>query len=172
MTEPHTDASNSDEFKGFNEARRLMWCHEARARVHEQLELTTFMVDTDVAAVHVDNTTRADRVFLVAFNQAGQQVGIDTLYVDEPSQRLDIAPEFDHEFTDMDVVPASQLEQAIAREIGWVVNLKAIREYDPVADRRATQRAVFLAHLQDMMKNGDVRGFLFGRGESDDTDTA
>jgi hypothetical protein len=170
MTDPHTDGSNSDEFKGFNEARRLMWCHEARARVHEQLELTTFIADSNVAAVHVDNTARADRVFLVAFDKGGQQVGIDTLYIDEPSQRLDIAPEFDHDFTDMDVAPASQLEQAIARENGWVVNLTALRGYDLIADRRATQRAVFLAHLQDMIAGGVVRGFLFGTGESDGTD--
>ncbi|MFJ5724767.1 hypothetical protein [Streptomyces sp. NPDC093149] len=172
MIHPHPEASNSDEFKGFNEARRIMWCHEARARVYERFELTTFIVDTDVVAVHVDNTARADRVFLVAFDKAGQQVGADTLYVDEPGQHLDIAPEFDHDFTDMDIVPESQLEQAIARENGWVVNLTALREYDLVADRRATQRAVFLAHLQDMMKTGDVRGFLFGRGESDGTDAA
>ncbi|MFJ2420187.1 hypothetical protein [Streptomyces brevispora] len=173
MIHPHPDeASGSDEFKGFNEARRIMWCHDARARVYERFEQTSFIGDTNVTAVHINNTTRADRVFLVAFDKAGQQVGVDTLYVDEPNQRLDVTPEFDHEFTGMNVVPDSQLEQAIAREYGWVVNLKPLREYDALADRRATQRAVFLAHLQDMMKNGDVRGFLFGRGESDDTDAA
>ncbi|NUQ96182.1 MAG: hypothetical protein HOY79_06325 [Streptomyces sp.] len=172
MIHPHREASNSDEFKGFNEARRIMWCHEARTRVYERFEQTDFIGDAIVAAVHVDNTTRADRVFLVAFDKAGQQVGVDTLYIDEPNQRLDIAPEFDHDFTGMDVVPDSQLDQAISRENGWVVNLKALREYDPLADRRATQRAVFLAHLQDMMTNGHVRGFLFGRGESDDADAA
>ncbi|KOT57068.1 hypothetical protein ADK43_21795 [Streptomyces rimosus subsp. rimosus] len=149
-----------------------MWCHEARARVYERFEQTSFISDTNVAAVHVDNTTRADRVFLVAFDKVGRQVGGDTLYIDEPSQRLDIASEFDHDFTGMDVVPGSHLDQAISRENGWVVNLKVLREYDPLVDRRATQRALFLAHLQDMMKNGEVRGFLFGRGESDDTDAA
>ncbi|MEW1629676.1 hypothetical protein AB0387_20100 [Streptomyces sp. NPDC089173] len=172
MTHPHPEASDSDEFKGFNEAQRLMWCHEARARVYERFMQTGFIDDANVAAVHVDNTSRADRVFLVAFDMAGQQVGVDTLYTDEPSQVLDITPEFDHDYTGMDVVPDSQLGQAISRESGWVVNLKVLREYEPSADRRATQRAVFLAHLQDMMKNGDVRGFLFGRGDSDDTDTA
>ncbi|MFC9756716.1 hypothetical protein [Streptomyces sp. NPDC056921] len=172
MIHPHPGASDSDEFKGFNEARRIMWGHEARARVHEWFELTTFFVDSDVAAVHVDNTTRADRVFLVAFDGAGQQVGVDTLYIDEPDQRLDTTPEFDHAFTKMVVVPKSRLEQAIACENGWVVNLSALRDYDLVADRRATQRAVFLAHLQDMMKTGDVRGFLFGRGESGNSDAA
>ncbi|MFD7661353.1 hypothetical protein [Streptomyces sp. NPDC059788] len=172
MIHPRPEASNSDEFKGFNEARRIMWCHEARARVHERFEQTSFIGDTNVAAVHVDNTARADRVFLVAFDKAGQQVGVDTLYIDEPDQRLDIAFEFDHDFTGMDVVPASQLDQAISREDGWVVNLKVLREYAPLADRRATQRKVFLAHLQDMVKNGEVRNFLFGRGESDETDAA
>ncbi|MFF3697351.1 hypothetical protein [Streptomyces sp. NPDC002221] len=170
MIHPHPAASNSDEFKGFNEARRIMWCHEARARVYERFQQTSFIGDAKVAAVHIDNTSRADRVFLVAFDKAGQRVGADTLYVDEPNQRLDIASEFDHDFSGMEVVPNSQLCQAISRENGWVVNLKALREYEPLADRRATQRAVFLAHLQDMMKKGEVREFLFGRGESDDTD--
>ncbi|MFD3970223.1 hypothetical protein [Streptomyces cyaneofuscatus] len=169
MTHPHPEASDSDEFKGFNEAQRLMWCHDARARVYERFMLTDFIDDANVAAVHVDNTSRADRVFLVAFDMFGQQVAVDTLYTEEPSQHLHITPEFDHDFTGMDVVPDSQLDQAISRENGWVVNLKELREYDPLADRRATQRALFLAHLQDMMKNGDVRSFLFGR---DDTDTA
>ncbi|MET9656386.1 hypothetical protein [Streptomyces sp. NPDC006510] len=172
MIHPHPEAPNSDEFKGFDEARRIMWGHEARARVYERLELTTFIVDTDVAAVHINNTVRADRVLLTAFDMAGQKVGADTLLNDEPGQHLDIAPEFDHDFTDMVVVPESQLEQAITCENGWVVNLTALRDYDLVADRRATQRAVFLAHLQDMMKSGDVRGFLFGRGESDGTEAA
>lgn len=172
MIHPHPEAPNSDEFKGFNEARRIMWGHEARTRVCERFEQTSFISDKNVAAVHVDNTTRADRVFLMAFDKAGQKVGVDTLYIDEPNQHLDIAPEFDHDFTGMNVVPDSQLDQAISRENGWVVNLKVLRGYDSLADRRATQRAVFLAHLQDMMKNGDVRGFLFGRGESDDTDAA
>ncbi|MGW3973898.1 hypothetical protein ACWEFD_32000 [Streptomyces ardesiacus] len=172
MNHPHLEASNSDEFKGFNEARRIMWCHDARARVYERFEQTSFIGDTNVAAVHVDNTTRADRVFLVAFDKDGQQVGIDTLYIDEPNQHLDIAPEFDHDFTGMDVIPDSPIEQAISRENGWVVNMTALREYDLLADRRATQREVFLEHLKDMMKKGDVRGFLFGRGESGDTDAA
>ncbi|WP_412075447.1 hypothetical protein ACLF6K_05875 [Streptomyces xanthophaeus] len=172
MIDSHPEASSSDEFKGFDEARRIMWCHEARTRVYERFAQTNFIGDANVAAVHVDNTTRADRVFLVAFDKAGQQVGVDTLYIDEPNQHLDITPEFDHDFTGMDVAPDSQLDQAISRENGWVVNLKVLREYEPLADRRATQRAVFLAHLQDMMKNGEVRGFLFGRGESDETDAA
>ncbi|MEU8433302.1 hypothetical protein AB0I68_16815 [Streptomyces sp. NPDC050448] len=172
MIQSHSELSNSGEFKGFNEARRIMWCYEARARVCERFEETSFIGDANVAAVHVDNTTRADRVFLVAFDEAGRQVGVDTLYVDGPNQHLDIASEFDHDFTGMDVVPDSQLDQAISRENGWVVNLKVLREYEPSVDRRATQRAVFLVHLQDMMKNGEVRGFLFGQGESDEADAA
>ncbi|MFI1408773.1 hypothetical protein ACH4Y0_02360 [Streptomyces sp. NPDC020707] len=172
MIHPHPEASNSDEFKGFNEARRIMWCYDARVRVYERFKQTSFIGDTNVAAVHVDNTSRADRVFLVAFGKAGQRVSVDTLYIDELNEHLDIAAEFDHDLTGMDIVPNSELDRAISRENGWVVNLKVLREYDPLADRRATQRAVFLAHLQDMMKNGHVRGFLFGRGESDDTDAA
>ncbi|NEA19752.1 hypothetical protein [Streptomyces halstedii] len=172
MIHPDPEASSSDEFKGFNEARRIMWCHEARTRVYERFKQTSLIGDPNAAAVHVDNTTRADRVFLVAFDKAGQQVGVDTLYIDEPDQHLDVASEFDHDFTGMDVVRDSQLDQAISRENGWVVNLEVLRTYEPLADRRATQRAVFLAHLQDMMRNGAVRGFLFGRGESGDADAA
>ncbi|GGS80499.1 MULTISPECIES: hypothetical protein [Streptomyces] len=172
MIQSHPEVSDSGEFKGFNEARRIMWCYEARARVSERFEETSFLADANVAAVHVDNTTRADRVFLVAFDEAGRQVGVDTLYVDGPNQHLDVASEFDHDFTGMNVVLDSQLDQAISRENGWVVDLKVLREYEPLADRRATQRAVFLVHLQDMMKNGEVRGFLFGRGESDEADAA
>ncbi|MEW1548378.1 hypothetical protein [Streptomyces tsukubensis] len=172
MIHPHPEASNSDEFKGFNEARRIMWCHDARTRVYERFKQTNFIADTNVAAVHVDNTTRLDRVFLVAFDMAGQQSGVDTLYIDEPHQHLDIASEFDHDFSGMDVVPDSQLDQIISRENGWVVNLTVLRKYEPLADRRATQRAVFLALLQDMMRSGQVRGFLFGQGESGDTDAA
>lgn len=162
------EASSPGEFEGFYKARCIMWWHETRARVLERLKLTTFIVDTSVEAVHVDNTTRADRVFLTAFDDEGRRISADTLYVDEPGQHLDIAPEFDHDFTDMAVTPGSELEEAVAREDGWVVNMEAVRDYDMVADRRATQRAVVLAHLPDLMQSGEARGFLFDQGESDD----
>ncbi|MDP9904751.1 hypothetical protein [Arthrobacter bambusae] len=159
-------SSVTDEFRGFNKARSIMWCHEIRARVIERLELTSFLADVFVAAVHVDNTSRADRVYLTGFDSAGRQLSGDTLYIDEPSQHLDIAPEFDHDFTNMAVTPGSELEAAINREYGWVINMRALRAYDLIADRRATQRAVLLAHLPDLMNRGEARGFLFGSSDS------
>lgn len=168
MSHQQPEADSSGEFQGFDKARRIMWCHETRARVLERLELTSFIVDTSVEAVHVNNTTQADRVFLTAFDDEGSRVSTDTLYIYEPGQQLDVVPEFDHDFTDMDVTPGSELAVAVAREDGWVVNMEAVREYDLVADRRATQRAVVLAHLPDLMRRGEARGFLSGEGQSDD----
>ncbi|BAS11865.1 hypothetical protein AHiyo8_01680 [Arthrobacter sp. Hiyo8] len=164
--------SIADEFKGFNDARRIMWCHEIRARVIERLELTSFLTDVAIAAVHVDNTSRADRVYLTAFDAAGRQLRGDTLYIDEPGQHLDIAPEFDHDFTNMAVTPGSDLEATVNREYGWVINMQALRAYDLIADRRTTQRAVLLAHLPDLMNRGEARGFLFGPSDSGNADAA
>lgn len=158
--------SASEEFSGFDEARSIMWCHEARARTHARLCRTDFVVDNAIAAVHVENTSRADRVFLSAFDRSGQLVRGDTLYIDDPSQRLDVTPEFDHDFNTMAVPEGSELEEAVAREDGWVVDMDTLREYDPLGDRRTTQRAVLLAHLGDMMANGQAKGFLFGRRET------
>ncbi|MEU6263703.1 hypothetical protein [Saccharopolyspora shandongensis] len=158
-----------NEFRGFDEARTIMWCHEARARVQERLGHTSFLADEAVVAVHVENTSRADRIFLTAYDRDGRLVSADTLYIDEPNQRLDITPEFDHDFTRMRFPAESELEQAIAREDGWVINMEVLRDHDLLADRRATQRAVLLAHLGDMMASGQARGFLLGQaGDSDE----
>ncbi|QWF85708.1 hypothetical protein [Amycolatopsis sp. CA-230715] len=157
---PTHDRSGSGRARGFDDARTIMWCYEARVRVHERLGETSFLADETVASVHVQNTRRADRVELRAFDPAGMPVGGDVLYVDRLNQRLDVAPEFDHDYTGMAVPEGSELDQAIAREDGWVINMRALREYDPVVDRKATQRAVFLAHLGDMMQDDQVRGFL------------
>ncbi|MFI9629287.1 hypothetical protein [Streptomyces sp. NPDC052042] len=174
MIRPHP---TSDEFRGFDEARRLMWSYEARSRVYERLSLTGFLADEAVMAVHVENTSRADRVSLTAFDQRGRRIGGDTLYVDDPTHhRLDVTPEFDHDFTRMRIPRGSDLDRAVAREDGWVIDMRVLREHDPIADRRNTQREVLLAHLADMMASGQVRGFLNGQpldeetGEVDDED--
>lgn len=172
INQHHHETLEPNEFQGFEEARHLMWCHEARVRVWERLALTTFIVNTRVAAVHIDNTSRADRTFLTAFDAEGRKVSADTLYTDEPGHHMDVAPEFDHDFTRMPVAPQSELEEAVAREDGWVVNMAALRNYDLITDRRATQRAVVLAHLPDLMRRGQARGFLFGEGESGSADAA
>ncbi|WP_309082309.1 hypothetical protein [Zhihengliuella sp.] len=162
------DDLTSDEFRGFDEAERLMSHYCARARVHARLDQTDFLADGAVAAVHVENTSRADRVFLSAFDRSGRLLRGDTAYIDDPSQRFDVTPEFDHDFAGMAVPEESELAEAIAREDGWVVSMNAVREYDPFEDRRTTQRAVFLAHLGDMMNDGRARGFVLGRlGDSE-----
>lgn len=157
----------SDGFRGFDEARTIMWCHEARARIHTQLDQTAFLADERVHAVHVDDTTRGDRCFLTAFDPAGTRLSADTLYIDDPSQRLDVTPEFDHDFTGMAVPEGSDLRATIAREDGWVIDMAALRAYDPLEDRRATQRAVFLAHMGDMVTTGQVRGFSLSASSDD-----
>ena len=151
------------EFQGFDEARTLLWCYGMRARVHRRLrDETSFLADHRVAAVHVENIARADRVVLTAFSRDGHRLSADTLYVDEANERLDVAAEFDHDFTHMAVAPDSELEQIISRETGWVIDMRALRNYDLLDDRHATQRAVVLAHLGDMMKTGEIKGFLLG----------
>ncbi|MBT8162929.1 MULTISPECIES: hypothetical protein [Arthrobacter] len=161
-----THNPSSDEFHGFDKARAIMWCYEARARVVERLALTDFVANAAIAAVHVDNTSRADRVYLTAFDERGCQLSSDTLYTDEAGHHLDVAPEFDHDFTGMSVASGSELDAAVEREYGWVINMQALRAYDALADHRATQRAVVLAHLADMMRRGDANGFLFDPGDS------
>lgn len=158
--------SGSEEFRGFDEARTILWCYEARARTHLSLGQTDFLDDEAVAAVHVENTSRADRVFLAAFDSTGRLLRGDTLYIDEPTQHLDITPEFDHDFSGLAVPEGSELEEAVADESGWVVDMTTVREYDPVQDRRTTQRAVFLAHLGDMMASGQAKGFLLGKHDA------
>jgi hypothetical protein len=165
----------ADEFRGFDEARTIMWCHEARARTYARLSQTTFLADENVVAVHIENTSRVDRVFLSAFDRKGRLLAGDTLFIDEPTEHLDVTPEFDHDFTNLSVPAGSELEEIINSETGWTANMPVLRGYDPLADRRATQRAVFLAHLGDMLNTGQAQGFLFGKssglasedGESD-----
>lgn len=162
------DGLTSDEFRGFHEAERLMSHYRQRARVQARLDQTDFLADGAVAAVHVDNTSRADRAFLTAFDRSGRLLRGDTAYIDDPSQRLDVTPEFDHDFAGMAVPEGSELAEAVGREDGWVVSMDAVREYDPLGDRRTTQRAVFLAHLGDMMNDGRARGFVLGKfGDSE-----
>jgi hypothetical protein len=155
--------THDDEFRGYFEALRLLSHHEGRARTHARLSRTDFLADESVVAVHVENTSRADRVFLSAFDRHGRLLRGDTLYVDYANQRLDVTAEFDHDYTGMPVPEGSELKEAVTRENGWVVDMHALREYDPAEDRRTTQRAVLLAHLGDLMANGQVRGFVLGQ---------
>lgn len=162
MHERHESQEPADEFVGFNKARSIMWCHEVRSRTFLRMTETSFIGDPRVKAVHVNNTSRTDRVFLTAFDRTGEQIGSDILYIDDPTQKVDIAPEFDHDFTGMPVNDESGLGESISRDDGWVIDMRALRTYDLTTDRRQTQRAVFLAHLPDLMAAGLVRGFSLG----------
>ncbi|WP_353712326.1 hypothetical protein [Arthrobacter sp. K5] len=155
--------THDNEFRGYFEALRLLSHHEGRARTHARLSRTDFLADESVVAVHVENTSRADRVFLSAFDRHGRLLRGDTLYVDYANQRLDVTAEFDHDFTGMTVLEGSELKAAVTREDGWVIDMHALREYDLAEDRRATQRAVLLANLGDLMASGQARGFLLGQ---------
>lgn len=162
MHDRHENQGCDDMFIGFDNARRLMWCHEVRSRTFMRMTETSFISDRRVKAVHVDNTRRTDRVFLTAFDDDGNQIGSDTLYIDDPTQKVDVTPEFDHDFTNMAVREHSMLEKAVRRADGWVINMSALRDYELTLDRRATQREVFLAHLPDLMASGLMRGFTLG----------
>jgi hypothetical protein len=157
---------SSDEFPGFENARAIMWCYETRVRTFSRMRETSFIEDLSIMAVHIENTIRADRVQLTAFDRTGSAVHSDTLFVDDASQRLDITPEFDHDFTRLLVPIGSDLAEIIKTETGWVANMAELRRYDLQQDLRQTQRAVLLAHLGDMMRNGDAKGFIFGQEDA------
>lgn len=161
MIEGH-QAMNRDKFAGFNEARRLMRSHELHARAFTRLEETSFIGDLRIAAVHVDNSTRTNRLFLTAYDHHGQQVATDTLYVDDPTQRLEVASKFDHTATRMRVPLMSDLSESIDRANGWVLDMAEMRRYCILGDRQTTQRAALMAHLPDLMSDGQVRRFDIG----------
>jgi hypothetical protein len=166
----HPPTPNGDEFAGFAEAQRLLSCHQGRTRTLERLAITDFFDDEAVVAVHVDNIARADRDFLTAFDAEGHRVGSDVLYTDEPGQHLDLTPEFDHVVTGLDVRAGSELAALADAEEGWIIDMEVLRGYDPVADRRGTQKAMVLAHLADMLGTGEARGFVLGSPEPPDED--
>lgn len=141
---------------GFEKARRIMWCHELRARVHERLAQTSFIDDPEIVAVHVLNSSDADRVILTAFDRSGRRVGQQSLFFHQRGQYLDIAPEFDHDFTGMSVPAASELSAIVGSITGWVINMAPLRAYDVAEDRAATQRELLLAHLPDLVFAGHV----------------
>lgn len=156
------EQTNLDEFAGFNEARHIMRCHEIRSRAFLRLNETSFVHDTNVMAVHVNNTTRTDRVLLTAFGTSGRRIATDTLYVDDPTQRLEVASKFDHTCTQMRVPLMSDLSESIDRANGWVLDMAEMRRYCIHGDRQATQRAALMAHLPDLMSDGQVRSFDIG----------
>lgn len=136
-----------------------MWCHEIRACVHKQLQTTTFCDDGRVTTVHVDNVSSHDHVRLTAYDRHGRRLRSESLPVHGVIDRLHVAPEFDHDFTDYEVPVDSELAEVVERATGWVINMQSLRDYDLVADRRVVQRTVTLANLADMTSNGEAHSF-------------
>lgn len=152
-------------FRGFDQARHVLWCYEARARVYNRLFMTSFLADPTVLAVHVDDWRRPDRVFLTAFDHEGGQCGGDTLYNGDDLRSdcgLDRVIDFELVDLDVEVDERSDLASCLGAD-GWIIDMRKLRSYSHDADRRATQKAALLAHLQDMLADGDARALLFGK---------
>jgi hypothetical protein len=153
-------------FRGFDQARHGLWCYESRARVYNRLFVTSFLADPKILAVHVDNWRRADRVFLTAFDHNGGQCGADTLYNgDDLRSDCSLDRVVDFEVVDpdlgLDLDERSDLAACLGKD-GWTIDMRKLRSYNHDADRRSTQKAAVLAHLQDMLADGDARALLFG----------
>lgn len=144
---------------GLAEARRLLWSHDARVRLRTVLDEGGFLADQRITAVHVDDTLRADRAQLTGFDRRGRSVLHDMFYIDDQIMRPVLVPEFDHAFTRMPVPAASELEQAVASESGWIVDMSALRVHDVDADLGTTRHDVFVALLRSMVADGEVTGF-------------
>ncbi|WP_245630563.1 hypothetical protein [Granulicoccus phenolivorans] len=147
---------------GFELARLQLRSFEAREHVRHHLGRTAFAGDARIAAVHVENTARVDRVHLTAFDDAGRAVGHATVYLDVLTERLDLTVEFSHDTTGMTVPPHSDLAHAVARADGWVVDMAALRASRREVDVARTRRAALLALIGDLLGSGEARGFLLG----------
>lgn len=143
---------------GLDEARHALRCHDARAHVRTTIETQTVLLEVEeIALVHVDDVSRADRVNLTAYDAHGRHVGGDTVYNDD-QRGLPLVPEMSAYYTGVDVPAGSDLAEA--GEDGWVLNMNVLRDYDAGIDRLRTQRTMVLAHLQDLVCQGQARGFI------------
>lgn len=149
----------SDNFTGFDQTRHALHSHEARVHVYLTMANSIYFIDERVAFVHVDNTSRLDRMLLTAFDDAGSQLGSDVIYNDD-GRGLDEVPEFSPRLTGLMVSTDSALGRLT--EDGWVIDMEALCSYDILADRKSTQRTMALALLSDMIVDGEARCLLFG----------
>lgn len=151
----------TDDFTGFDQARHALWCYEARSHVYFTFGYSVFMTDDGIDFIHIDNTSRAERFVLTTFDANGNHVGGDIIY-DDDRRGLDAVTDFvfDPHADQNHLTATSALAQV--GEDGWIVDMNALRKYDIFDDRRATQRAMVLALLQDMIVDGDARCMLFG----------
>lgn len=160
------------DFSGFDEARRIMWCHEVRAMVHHRLTCSALYADSRITAIHINHMALCDRSELTGYDATGAVVATDVLYNEEGCQHLEIASEFDHDFTNLAVPAGSDLECAAACEDGWIVNMAVVRKYNFYDDRRTTQRAVLLQHMADLINTGQATMFTSPFRSEDTPDAA
>lgn len=146
----------SDNFRGFDRARQLIWCHETRLRVHHYLSGIDVIDNCQIRSVHIESTSWPAVATLEEFDKYGCEIGEHVIPFVSPDEHLPIASEFDHDFTQMNVPAGSDLELAIKADTGWVVDMDALRRYDPIVDRNAVQRDSFVAFLGDMVRTGQV----------------
>lgn len=164
MADPRIDDARDDNYRGLNETRRLLDSYDKRVSLYAQLKAVGLFHDLFVRSVHVDNSQRADRCELTAYNFKGSVIRACTVFRDEPAEELVLVPEFSSMFTNMTVQPDSELAEMVDKD-GWIIDMMALRTYDPVTDRQATQREIFLSIFPDVMQLGMVRGFMSQRPE-------
>lgn len=136
---------------GFERARGLMHGYTHRAALHHLLGRTALLDDPAVRAVHVRAVAKS--LVLTGFDAEGQECRYATV----PAGPIPSVPEFDQGVTGMPIRAGSMLASTIVARSGWVVDMVALRGYNPLVDRQTTQKAVLEAHMQDLSSSGEGR---------------
>lgn len=158
------DANNSDpQSHGFHHAKMLMTGHNARVRTHHAFEAhTSALNDFTMMAAYVHLERRFDRAEITFFDHTGAIASADTMYFDDFTERLEITPDFDHVYTNMEIPENSDLAQLSVSYPNWLVDLNKLRQYKPAHDLRRTRRRMFLSLAKDLVLSGEITasGFL------------
>lgn len=144
-----SDEQSRAHFPGFHDAERALLALRRRSTVYQRLQATHLYKDMNVAAVHVDHLSRADRDILHAYDFRGKLLDTLTLFLDEPQQKMHVADEFDHDITGMLILRDSDLAAAIAEDHGWIIDMAHVRDYDLEEDVQTTQRQMVLHQLAE-----------------------
>lgn len=153
MSETH-----SNQFHGFDEARDLLLDHEARLMTHQRLAQLGFLPDAQVATVHVDNLPDIARVCLTGFDSDGQAVRWDVVPLYPGESAMEVPGTFTRNPA-QGIASTSQLARTIIDRAGEVIDMNVLREHDVEADRLVTQQLMLKAHMRDLAKVGQARGF-------------
>lgn len=148
-----------EDISGFDRARTILARHDARTLIYEMLVATDFLDMSAITFVHVDNTSRADRMTLTGCDALGNRLATDVHY-DDDNTGLWIVPEFSLYYSGTTPVPTSELDTL--SQDGWIIDLSIMRQHDVDSDRRTTQRAIMLALLGDMIADGSVHALALG----------